>query len=358
MTEERLTNGPRVGPGALPPSADDPTGVSAPRLEPGPDTAGGAEAHHADQADPRGDADLVPGRPADRAPPSSGPPSSPPPLKGLAAYEQMSTRDSTTIGVILIVALLAGLIAIALMFKAADDAEQAVAAASAASAGTGTAAGTASAGTASTGTPTRSAPGTPLPASAGSAQPVVANSAVIGPWVAPRIPLLGVQLTPNVSLLALAASSGFVGALVHTLTVLASRRGAHTLGRSYGLWYLSTPVTGAALAVLFFAAIHIGVLATGGAGAAGVNLFGVVVFGGLAGLFARKVSDKLAEVLGDVSAVARKPDPAPTAPDPPAKGGTPSGQVPTTDAAGSTGNGTKPSPGGPAETNNSRPGPP
>ncbi len=308
------------------------------------DAGDGREIHNTDQSPDQGAGGDAPTAPP-TLPKAPDPRSSARARKGPPPGEQMSTRGSATIGAILIVALLAGLVAIGLMFKAADDAEQAVTAASAASA------------TAATGA--RSTSGAPLTGSPSPAQSAPANSAVIGPWAAPRIPLIGIELTPNVSLLTLAATAGFVGAAVHTLTVLASRRGAHTLGRDYGLWYLATPVTGAALAILFFAAIHIGVLATGGAGDAGVNLYGVLVFGGLAGLFARKVSDKLAEVLGDVTAVAPKPDSTPdpaNAQSPPTGGAFPK-QPARTGATTPAGNGTSPPPSGGTAASNSRPSP-
>jgi hypothetical protein len=186
--------------------------------------------------------------------------------------KDMSRATATLLSAGLVLALLAGVVALGLAFKAADDAQQAVRI---------TATGTA--GSAGGGAP--------------SSTPANPDTAMIGVWQAPRVPIIGLQLTPSVSLLALATVAGFIGAVSHTLTVLTSRK-----RRPFGLWwYVAGPVTGAALALLFFAAVHVGLLASSGSNDAALNLYGVVALGGVAGLFARKANEQLAVLLSGVS---------------------------------------------------------
>ncbi|NMH96611.1 hypothetical protein [Pseudonocardia acidicola] len=184
--------------------------------------------------------------------------------------ELMSSAVANVLGAVLLGALVLGLVCTGLAFKAADDAQQAARAAVAA-------------------------------ASSVTAQPVpaTADTATLGQWEAPRIPVIGLRMTPNVSVLVLATAAGFVGALVHVLTVFTARRGYGTLGSRFAAWYLATPVTGAALAMLLIAAIRVGLVSGGANGDTGANLFGVLALGAVAGLFARKATDRLALLLGD-----------------------------------------------------------
>src|SRR4051812_23606648 len=233
-------------------------------------------------------ASTISGAPPERGHPRTAEPPGP-------GSGPMPECTAWALGAVLILALLAGLIGLGLVFKVADDGQQAVrlAAVPAASPSSAAAPPAATPGAASAAPGTTAAPAETIP-----------DTARVGVWDAPTIPGLHVQLTPDVSLLALAAVSGFVGALVHALTVLVVRKGRGRLDRSFALWYIGGPMTGAAVALILFAAVHGGLL-VGGGGDASLNLYGIVALSGVAGLFARKATEKLAELMSDIGSSPR-----------------------------------------------------
>jgi hypothetical protein len=256
MTLETDRDGPAIGPSTAP--------IGTAAADAGPPGVRG------DPAAPATDAGEHPSVRPDRSEPSQ---------------ELMSSAVANVLGAVLLGALVLGLVCTGLAFKAADDAQQAARAAVAAAS---------------------SADGGTSPVVTAQPVPPTADTATLGQWEAPRIPVIGLRMTPNVSVLVLAAAAGFVGALVHVLTVFTARRGYGTLGSRFAAWYLATPVTGAALAMLLIAAIRVGLVSGGANGDTGANLFGVLALGAVAGLFTRKATDRLALLLGDsASSVAR-----------------------------------------------------
>ena len=78
------------------------------------------------------------------------------------------------------------------------------------------------------------------------------------------------------------------------------------------MYYLSLPVTGAALAPFVYMLLRVGILAPSGAsgdglGVANLNLIGIYAFAALTGLFAKPATDKLSEVFRTFF---RTPEPA------------------------------------------------
>jgi hypothetical protein len=130
-----------------------------------------------------------------------------------------------------------------------------------------------------------------------AAQAAVGSAAAAG-FHPPRLPVLHIRLTVDVSQLLLAVLAGVLGACVHAMTVLAARVGNRTAEPAWGLWYLFAPLIGGALALFLYAVIRGGLLSVGGASSGVVSLYGVVAIAGLAGLFSRKVMERIASILG------------------------------------------------------------
>lgn len=103
-------------------------------------------------------------------------------------------------------------------------------------------------------------------------------------------------------------SSGVLGSLVHTFTWLnQSSRGPsptprHKTHRPHDVvWFITAPLQGGLLALLVISAVSAGLLSTGQAQAATtVSLFTVVAIGGLTGLFSRRMTAKLAQLVNQV----------------------------------------------------------
>ena len=100
----------------------------------------------------------------------------------------------------------------------------------------------------------------------------------------------------EVALLKLVLSFGAVGGLLHLLTSLGRFVGGRRLERSWALFYLLRPPVGAALGLLVYLILRMSALGQGTTiGIPAVNVYGVLAFSGLAGMFSRQAVEKLAE---------------------------------------------------------------
>ena len=100
----------------------------------------------------------------------------------------------------------------------------------------------------------------------------------------------------EVALLKLVLSFGAVGGLLHLLTSLGRFVGGRRLERSWALFYLLRPPVGAALGLLVYLILRMSALGQGTTtGIPAVNVYGVLAFSGLAGMFSRQAIEKLAE---------------------------------------------------------------
>ena len=98
-------------------------------------------------------------------------------------------------------------------------------------------------------------------------------------------------------LLRLVLCFGAAGGLLHLFASLGRHVGERTLQRSWLLFYYLRPPVGAGLGLFFYLILRMGVLSNGsGEAVSAVNVYGVLTFAGLAGMFSRQAIDKLAEV--------------------------------------------------------------
>jgi len=104
------------------------------------------------------------------------------------------------------------------------------------------------------------------------------------------------QLSREVQLLILVLVAGALGSYVHAIQSFVDFSGNGTLRASWFWWYLSRPFLGGALALVFYAALRGGFLASASADARSVNAFGVVAMAALVGMFSDKATLKLSEV--------------------------------------------------------------
>jgi hypothetical protein len=104
------------------------------------------------------------------------------------------------------------------------------------------------------------------------------------------------QITRETQLLLLAIFAGALGSYIHALRSFAAFTGNRQLVGSWFLFYVTKPVVGASLAVLFYAAIRGGFVAGSPADAKSVNPFGVFAVAGMVGMFADKAGDKLRDI--------------------------------------------------------------
>lgn len=94
---------------------------------------------------------------------------------------------------------------------------------------------------------------------------------------------------------------GALGGTLHLVASLVKYVGNRQLKRSWLLYYLSTPIAGAALAPILYMLLRVGILSPTGGSASGsniasLNLIAIYAFAALTGLFAKTATDKLAEV--------------------------------------------------------------
>ncbi len=99
----------------------------------------------------------------------------------------------------------------------------------------------------------------------------------------------------NTILLLLVALMGFLGNMVHVATSFTTFVGMGTFQCNWVLWYFVKPFTAAALAIILYFIIRAGFLSYGSS-ASGINLFGILSFSALAGLFTDSATLKLKEV--------------------------------------------------------------
>lgn len=95
------------------------------------------------------------------------------------------------------------------------------------------------------------------------------------------------------SLLLLALFSGGLGACIHAVQSFTTFMGNRQLGASWVPWYVLRPLIGMSLAFLAYVIVRVGLIQSA---PADVNPAGIAAIGGLAGLFAKRALQKLAEV--------------------------------------------------------------
>ena len=125
----------------------------------------------------------------------------------------------------------------------------------------------------------------------------------------PRLDLLVAhpRLTVDVSLIVISMLAGVLGSLVHTFTWLnqsggpppANVRRPHTTHDA--VWFVTAPIQGGLLASVVLAAVAAGLISAGQAQGAGtISLFTVAALGSLTGLFSRRITAKLAQVVNRI----------------------------------------------------------
>jgi hypothetical protein len=114
---------------------------------------------------------------------------------------------------------------------------------------------------------------------------------------AEAIPLFGgkLGLGQEAWLLLLVAIAGALGACIHMATSFTLFAGKSELVASWLWWYLLRPFIGAALGTILYLVIR-GVMFSARADSRAVNLFGVLAFSGLAGMFSKQAIEWLRQV--------------------------------------------------------------
>ena len=111
---------------------------------------------------------------------------------------------------------------------------------------------------------------------------------LFGPWQRP--------ISREQQLLLLALLAGALGSFLHAIKSLTDFIGNRTLTASWFWWYITRPLLGMAMALIFYSLLRGGFLAGTPADAKIVNPFGVIAVCALVGMFADKAADKLAEI--------------------------------------------------------------
>lgn len=96
-------------------------------------------------------------------------------------------------------------------------------------------------------------------------------------------------------LILLVALVGALGASIHMGTSFAFFAGKSELAASWLWWYLLRPFIGAALGTILYLIVR-GLLFSTAAEAKAVNLFGILAFAGLAGMFSKQAIEWLRQV--------------------------------------------------------------
>lgn len=99
----------------------------------------------------------------------------------------------------------------------------------------------------------------------------------------------------NTILLVLVACMGFLGNMIHVASSYTTYIGNGSFEKSWILWYCVKPFTAAGLAVIIYFVIRAGFMGSG-SDASTVNLYGVLTFSALAGLYTDNATLKLKEV--------------------------------------------------------------
>lgn len=103
-------------------------------------------------------------------------------------------------------------------------------------------------------------------------------------------------ITREIQLLLIALLAGALGCIVHGLRSIADFIGNRTAVASWFWWYITRPLLGMALALIFYAVLRGGFLAGSPADARVISPFGVLAIGALVGMFSDKAAEKLAEI--------------------------------------------------------------
>lgn len=108
------------------------------------------------------------------------------------------------------------------------------------------------------------------------------------------------DLDADVRLLILVLLTGALGSYIHAVQSFATYVGNAKFKASWTWWYILRLPMGAALALFVYFVVRGGLLAAGSAtpsrAANDINIYGIMAFAGLAGLFSKQAADKLSEV--------------------------------------------------------------
>lgn len=104
----------------------------------------------------------------------------------------------------------------------------------------------------------------------------------------------------EVQLLLIITLAGALGTFVHILKSATAFIGNGTMKASWFWWYITGPLVGSAMALIFYAVLRGGFLVGTPADEKFVNPFGAFVIGALVGMFSDKASLKLAEIFDTV----------------------------------------------------------
>ena len=105
-------------------------------------------------------------------------------------------------------------------------------------------------------------------------------------------------ITLNTLLLLLVAIAGFLGTMIHLASSFTNYVGAEKFKRSWLLWYIIKPFTGAGLALIIYFVFRAGLLNFNDT--SNINLYGIITMAAFAGLFTDKATMKLAEIFAVV----------------------------------------------------------
>jgi hypothetical protein len=115
--------------------------------------------------------------------------------------------------------------------------------------------------------------------------------------------LLHRKLNREVDLLLLVILSGALGSFLHMAQSFSDFAGNRTLKSSWVWWYALRPFVGAGLALVIYEALRGGLISVGatpGFDANGMNPYGLMAGGALAGLFSKDATQKLGEVFSTI----------------------------------------------------------
>jgi hypothetical protein len=107
------------------------------------------------------------------------------------------------------------------------------------------------------------------------------------------------------SILTMVVLLGALGGSLHLISSLFKYVGNRQLKRSWILYYLAMPLTGAGLAPIVYMLLRVGIInpsgvSSDGSNIANLNLMAIYAFALLTGMFSRAAADKLGEVFGTV----------------------------------------------------------
>jgi hypothetical protein len=143
------------------------------------------------------------------------------------------------------------------------------------------------------------------PASTGSSGPLLTNHVVLG---------IRANLNLDINLLLVAALTGALGGLLHSLRSIAWYVGERKLKWSWVLFYACLPFVAAILALLFYFLLRGGLISAQGT-SKDISPYGIAAVSGLVGLFSDQAAEMLRAVFSNIFAKATQgSDSAPQAP--------------------------------------------